>query len=43
MQGAVGALRGVPSAIYTASLVLRHTEHSLLVGDQATDFARKFG
>ena len=42
-MGAVGALRGVPSAIYTASLVLRHTEHSLLVGDQATDFARKFG
>ena len=42
-MGAVGALRGVRSAIYVASLVLRHTAHSLLVGSQATDFARKFG
>jgi N4-(beta-N-acetylglucosaminyl)-L-asparaginase len=42
-MGAVGALRGVSSAIYVASLVLRHTAHTLLAGSQATDFARTFG
>ena len=42
-MGAVGALRGVRSAIYVASLVLRYTKHTLLAGSQATDFARAFG
>ena len=41
--GAVGALRGVKNAIGVARAVLERTRHSLLVGDQATDFAVQMG
>ncbi|CAL1278988.1 unnamed protein product [Larinioides sclopetarius] len=41
--GAVGALRRVKSAISVARKVLEHTEHTLLVGDQATQFALSTG
>ncbi|CAB3369182.1 Hypothetical predicted protein [Cloeon dipterum] len=41
--GAVGALRRVKDAIAVAKSVLEHTTHTLLVGDQATDFAEKMG
>lgn len=41
--GAVGALRFVKDAIRTAKLVLEHTEHTLLVGDQASAFAISLG
>eukprot|EP00249_Psilotum_nudum_P002483 c15551_g1_i2 orf=308-1249(-) len=41
--GAVGALRFVKEAIRTAKLVLEHTEHTLLVGDQASVFAISLG
>jgi hypothetical protein len=38
--GAVGGLRRVKSAAQVARLVLQHTKHSMLVGEQATEFAR---
>jgi N4-(beta-N-acetylglucosaminyl)-L-asparaginase len=41
--GAVAALRRVKSAISVARHVLEHTEHSMLVGDQATAFAISMG
>lgn len=41
--GAVGALRAVAGAAAAARLVLRHSRHTLLVGDQATAFATAFG
>lgn len=41
--GAVGALRNVKDAIRAAKLVLEHTEHTFLVGDQATSFALSLG
>lgn len=41
--GAVGALRRVKHAISVARKVLEHTEHTLLVGDQATQFALSMG
>jgi N4-(beta-N-acetylglucosaminyl)-L-asparaginase len=41
--GAVGALRRVRSAIAVARAVLEHTQHTLLVGDQATHFAVQMG
>jgi Asparaginase len=41
--GAVAALRRVKSAISVARHVLEHTQHSLLVGDQATAFAVSLG
>lgn len=41
--GAVGALRHVKDAIRAAKLVLEHTEHTFLVGDQATAFALSLG
>jgi len=41
--GAVGALRGVKNAVGVARAVLERTRHSLLVGDQATDFAVRMG
>ncbi|KAG5970332.1 hypothetical protein E4U56_007850 [Claviceps arundinis] len=41
--GAVGSLRRVKHAIAVARHVLDHTEHSLLVGDQATRFAIERG
>lgn len=37
--GAVGALRHCKEAIRTAQQVMQHTQHSLLVGLQATQFA----
>eukprot|EP00850_Spirogloea_muscicola_P002621 SM000010S04259 [mRNA] locus=s10:658240:659671:+ [translate_table: standard] len=41
--GAVGALRRVKGAIQAAELVLRHSSHTLLVGEQAADFALAMG
>ena len=41
--GAVGALRGVKNVIGVARAVLERTRHSLLVGDQATNFAVQMG
>uniref|UniRef100_A0A1B6KE62 N(4)-(beta-N-acetylglucosaminyl)-L-asparaginase n=1 Tax=Graphocephala atropunctata TaxID=36148 RepID=A0A1B6KE62_9HEMI len=41
--GAVGALRGVKSAISVARRVLEHTQHSILVGELATQFALQMG
>lgn len=41
--GGVGGLRNVKNAISVARKVLEHTKHSLLGGDQATDFALKMG
>jgi len=41
--GAVAALRRVKSAISVARHVLENTQHSLLVGDQATEFAVSVG
>lgn len=42
-MGAVGALRRVKSAISVARRVLENTQHSILVGDQATNFALQMG
>ncbi|KAK2924154.1 hypothetical protein FoTM2_016312 [Fusarium oxysporum f. sp. vasinfectum] len=42
-SGAVAALRRVKSAISVARHVLDHTTHSLIVGDQATEFAIQNG
>ncbi|KAF5021717.1 hypothetical protein F66182_6244 [Fusarium sp. NRRL 66182] len=42
-SGAVAALRRVKSAISVARHVLEHTSHSLLAGDQATQFAMENG
>lgn len=41
--GAVAALRNVKDAISVAKHVLLNTKHTLLVGDQATQFALKMG
>lgn len=41
--GAVAALRRIKSAISVARKVLENTDHTLLVGDQATAFALKMG
>ncbi|XP_071452418.1 N(4)-(Beta-N-acetylglucosaminyl)-L-asparaginase-like isoform X2 [Hetaerina americana] len=41
--GAVGALRRVKGAISVARRVLENTKHTLLVGDQAADFAEAMG
>lgn len=41
--GAVGALRSVKGAIQAAKLVMEHTEHTLLVGSQASAFALSLG
>ncbi|MCL4117845.1 UNVERIFIED_CONTAM: hypothetical protein GTU68_034450, partial [Idotea baltica] len=41
--GAVAALRRIRSAISVARCVLEHTQHSLLAGSQATDFALMMG
>jgi isoaspartyl peptidase/L-asparaginase-like protein (Ntn-hydrolase superfamily) len=41
--GSVGALREVKSAISVARKVLEHTSHTMLVGEQATEFAVKMG
>lgn len=41
--GAVGALRHVKSAIKVARAVMDYTQHTMLVGDQATAFALAMG
>ncbi|KHN95918.1 aspartylglucosaminidase [Metarhizium album ARSEF 1941] len=41
--GAVGALRRVRDAIAVAGHVLRYTEHTMLVGELATQFATQHG
>ena len=41
--GGIGGLRNVKNVISVARKVLEHTEHSLLVGSLATDFAVKMG
>lgn len=41
--GAVAGLRRVRNAVAAARLVLDYTEHSMLVGDLATEFAVGFG
>lgn len=41
--GAVGALRNVKNAVSVARRVLDYTEHSFLVGSQATEFAVAMG
>lgn len=42
-MGAVGALRRIKSAISVAKYVLKYTSHSMLVGNQATNFAIEMG
>lgn len=42
-MGAVGALRRIKSAISVARKVLENTKLSFLVGDQATEFAKRMG
>lgn len=41
--GAVAALRNVKSAVKVARYVMEHTEHTLLVGSQASQFAFEMG
>jgi N4-(beta-N-acetylglucosaminyl)-L-asparaginase len=41
--GAVGALRSVKGAIEAARLVMEHTEHTMLVGSQASTFTLSLG
>src|SRR6476646_7626506 len=41
--GAVGAIRGVKTPSNIAKLVLMETDHMMLVGEGATNFARRFG
>ncbi|KAK9876636.1 hypothetical protein WA026_014015 [Henosepilachna vigintioctopunctata] len=42
-MGAVGGLRRIKNAAQVAKDVLEHTEHSILVGDLATKFAKELG
>lgn len=42
-SGAVGALREIKDAVSVARRVMENTDHSLLVGSQATDFAVEMG
>lgn len=42
-MGAVGDLRRIKSAISVARHVLEYTQHSLLVGESATNFAKSMG
>ncbi|KAF5270068.1 hypothetical protein FQA39_LY08480 [Lamprigera yunnana] len=42
-MGAVAGLRRIKNSIKVARCVLENTEHSLLVGDQATNFAKQMG
>ncbi|KAG9452205.1 hypothetical protein H6P81_005109 [Aristolochia fimbriata] len=41
--GAVAAMRYVPNGIKAAKLVMKHTKHTLLVGEQASVFAISMG
>uniref|UniRef100_A0A131Y1T6 N(4)-(beta-N-acetylglucosaminyl)-L-asparaginase n=1 Tax=Ixodes ricinus TaxID=34613 RepID=A0A131Y1T6_IXORI len=42
-MGAVGALRRIKNAISVARKVMEHSQHTFLVGDQATQFAVSMG
>lgn len=42
-MGAVGSMRNIKNAIGVARRVLENTEHSLLVGERATEFAIEMG
>ncbi|CAH1966896.1 unnamed protein product [Acanthoscelides obtectus] len=42
-MGAVGGIRSIKNVIKVARHVLERTEHSLLVGSLATQFAKSFG
>lgn len=42
-MGAVGGIRRVKDAIGVARHVLENTEHSILVGSLATNFAKQLG
>lgn len=42
-MGAVGALRRVKDVISVAKHVLLNTGHSIVVGSQATEFAKRMG
>lgn len=42
-MGAVGGLRGVQNAIGVARAVMEYTRHTMLVGDQASEFALAMG
>lgn len=41
--GSVGCLRNIEHAIKVAHAVMKYTKHTLLVGDQATEFALSMG
>lgn len=41
--GAVASVRRIKNAISLARYVLEYTEHTLLVGEQATEFAKQMG
>lgn len=41
--GAVGALRNIKEAVSVAKHVMKFTQHSFLVGSQATRFALQMG
>jgi N4-(beta-N-acetylglucosaminyl)-L-asparaginase len=41
--GAVAAMRYVKDGIKAARLVMQHTEHTLLVGEKASEFAISMG
>lgn len=41
--GAVGSMRYVKDGIKAAKLVMQHTKHTFLVGDQASSFAISMG
>lgn len=41
--GAVAAMREIKSAISVARHVLDNTQHSLIVGERATEFAERMG
>ncbi|XP_022912584.2 N(4)-(Beta-N-acetylglucosaminyl)-L-asparaginase-like [Onthophagus taurus] len=41
--GAVAGLRRIKNVVSVAKHVLKHTKHSMLVGDQATEFAKAMG
>lgn len=42
-MGAVGSMRNIKNAIGVARHVLENTEHSILVGERATEFAIMMG
>ena len=41
--GSVGCLKTIRSAISVAGSVMEHTNHTLLVGEDATQFAKQMG